>query len=328
LVIDVHGHGTHILPRPVQAVRRMTVRSHPADAPFTDLATGGVDAVVANAVGDRLATRWRWPASPWAAVRRQLDELRGEAAAAGCRLVTTIAGVQAAHDAGQPAVILGLEGADVIGADPSRLAVLHAAGVRVIGLVHFADNALGTIAMSWNAQPSSPAVRSGRRRPGLSRLGADVVAEMNRLGVLVDVAHADRETLLAVCEHSRAPVLSSHTGARACCDFPRYLADDEVRAVSATGGLIGLWPFRHQGNGVADPDDLARHAEHVATIAGPDHLCIGTDMNGVPGLMAGYRGEQDFPVLLDALRRAGFREADVAAIAGGNMARVLARLCP
>jgi microsomal dipeptidase-like Zn-dependent dipeptidase len=327
LVIDAHGHGTHVLPRPVQAVRRVTVRGHPADSPLTDLVPAGVDALLANAVGDRLVTRWWWPADPWAAVRRQLDDLRRETEAAGCRLATTTADIQAAHDAGYPAVVLGLEGADVIGDDPTRLAALHAAGVRVIALVHFADNALGTTAMSWNQQPHSPDVRAGRRNPGLTTRGADVVAEMNKLGILIDVAHADRATTLAICERSSAPVICSHTGARALQEFPRYLSDDEIHAIAATGGLVGLWPFRHKDNGIADPDDFARHADHLARTAGPDHLCIGTDMNGVPGLMAGYHGERDFPALVQAVRRAGLDDDETAGIAGANIARILASVC-
>jgi microsomal dipeptidase-like Zn-dependent dipeptidase len=327
LVIDAHGHGTHLLPRPVQAVRRAAIRSHPPDSPLTDLAPAGVDAVVANAVGDRLVTRWRWPADPWAAVRRQLDELRREAETARCRLATTTADIEAARDAGRPAVMLGLEGADVLGEDPTRLAALHAAGVRVIGLVHFADNALGTIAMSWNGQVSSPAVRASRRSPGLTARGTEAVAEMNARGILIDVAHADRATILAVCERTTAPVICSHTGARSLHDFPRYLSDDEIRTIKATGGLVGLWPFRYQGKGITDPDDFARHADHLARTAGPDHVCIGTDMNGVPGLMAGYHGERDFPTLTQALRRTGFSDAETAGIAGGNMARVLASVC-
>jgi microsomal dipeptidase-like Zn-dependent dipeptidase len=300
------------------------VRSHPAESPLTDLAPAGVDAAIVNAVGDRLVTRWRWPADPWAAVRRQLDDLRSEAEAAGCRLATTTADIQSARDAGQPAVMFGLEGADVVGEDVTRLAVLRRAGVRVIGLVHFADNALGTIAMSWDAQPFSPEVRSGRRAPGLTARGAEVVTEMNAAGMLIDVAHADRATAFSVCARTTAPVICSHTGARSLHEFPRFLSDDEIRAITATGGLVGLWPFWHKGNGVADQDDFARHAEHLARIAGADHMCIGTDMNGVPGLMAGYRGERDFPMLIQTLQRAGFSEAEVAGIGGGNIARILA----
>jgi microsomal dipeptidase-like Zn-dependent dipeptidase len=327
LVIDAHGHGTRMLPRPISALRRASVRSHPADSPLTDLAPAGVDGLIVNAVGDRLVTRWRWPADPWVAVRRQLDELRSEAESAGCRLATTTADIQAAHDAGRPAVVLGLEGADVVGEDPTRVSVLHGAGVRVIGLVHFADNALGTIAMSWNGQAFSPAVRSGWRAPGLTARGAEVVAEMNAAGVLIDVAHADLATTVAICARTAAPVICSHTGARSLHDFPRFLSDEEVRAIVATGGLVGLWPFRYKGNGIADQDDFARHADHLARTAGADHVCIGTDMNGVPGLMAGYQGERDFPILTQALRRAGFSDAEVAGIAGGNMARILASVC-
>jgi microsomal dipeptidase-like Zn-dependent dipeptidase len=327
LVIVAHGHGTHLLPRPVQAVRRATVRSHPADAPLSELAPAGVDALIVNAVGDRLVTRWRWPATPWAAVLQQLAEIRAEADAAGCQLATSTADIRAARDADRPAVLLGLEGADVVGDDPTRLATLHAAGVRVIGLVHFADNALGTISMSWNQRPSSADVRSGRRASGLTGRGAEVVAAMNALGVLIDVAHADRATALAVCDRTSAPVICSHTGARSLHDFPRYLGEDEARAVCATGGLIGLWPFRYRGKGIADPDDFARHAEHFANIVGIDHICIGTDMNGVPGLMAGYRGERDFSVLTKALRRIGLGDAEIAGIAGGNIARTLASVC-
>jgi microsomal dipeptidase-like Zn-dependent dipeptidase len=165
-VIDAHGHGTRVLPRPVQAVRRVTVRGHPADSPLTDLVPAGVDAVVANAVGDRLVTRWWWPADSWAAVRRQLDELRHEAKTAGCLLATSLADIQAARRTGRPAVVLGLEGADILGRDPARLAAVHAAGVRIIGLVHFADNALGTTAMSLEPTTAQP---RGTRRPARSR---------------------------------------------------------------------------------------------------------------------------------------------------------------
>jgi microsomal dipeptidase-like Zn-dependent dipeptidase len=303
------------------------VRSHPPDSPPTDLAPAGVDAIIANAVGDRLVTRWWWPASPWAAVRGQLDRLRKQAEESGSQLATTTAGIYAARDAGRLAIVLGLEGGDVVGADPARLAVLYEAGVRVMGLVHFADNALGTIAMSWNGRSSSPAVRAGRRPAGLTPRGAEVVTAMNDMGMLIDVAHADQATTLAVCERTVAPVICSHAGARSLHDFPRYLRDDEVRAVAATGGLVGLWPFRHRGKGMADLSDFGRHATYLAGLVGAAHLGIGTDMNGVPGLMSGYRGERDFPKLTGALRQAGFDDIEIAGIAGGNMARTLARVC-
>ena len=134
---------------------------------------------------------------------------------------------------------------------------------------------------------------------------------MNRLGVLVDVAHCDRATVLDVVEVTTAPVVSSHTGARALQDFPRYLTDDELRAIAATGGLVGLWPYRNHRPGVRDIPELVAHARHIADTIGPEHLALGTDMNGVPGVMAGFGGETDLPKVTGALLDAGFDHGEV-----------------
>jgi membrane dipeptidase len=166
-----------------------------------------------------------------------------------------------------------------------------------------------------------------RRTPGLTPAGADILATMNDCGIVADLAHADRATTLAACERTTAPLISSHTGARALQEFDRFVSDDEARAVAATGGLIGLWPFRYGGRGVADIDDWARHAGYLGELIGPDHLCIGTDMNGVSGLMDGYAGEEDLPVLTDALRTTGFDDAEVRGILGANLHAVLAKVC-
>ena len=112
---------------------------------------------------------------------------------------------------------------------------------------------------------------------------------MNELGVLVDVAHSDTRTLLDVVDVASAPVVSSHTGARALQDFARYLSDDELRAIAGTGGLVGLWPYRGRHRGVRDIPELVAHARHVADTIGTEHLGVGTDMNGVPAVMAGFR---------------------------------------
>ena len=149
---------------------------------------------------------------------------------------------------------------------------------------------------------------------------------MVEAGILVDVAHADRETTLAVCERVGAagrPVVSSHSGAKAVADFARFHDDDELRAIAATGGLVGLWPFRYGEQGVADVEEWCRHATYLAELLGVDRLAIGTDMNGVSGLMEGYAGEHDLVALTDALRRrAGFDDAEVRAILGENVLRV------
>ena len=81
-----------------------------------------------------------------------------------------------------------------------------------------------------------------------------------------------------------------------------------MRAIAGTGGVVGLWPYNHRGRGVRDMADLVGHARHVADLVGAEHLCVGTDMNGVPGLMDGYRGETDLPLVTDALLAGGFTD--------------------
>jgi membrane dipeptidase len=94
--------------------------------------------------------------------------------------------------------------------------------------------------------------------------------------------------------------------------------------VAGTSGVIGLWPYCHRGRGAANVQDLVAHARHIGEVVGAEHLCIGTDLNGVPGLMAGYGGEHDLPVITAALLAGGFTEAEVVGILGGNALRVFA----
>jgi membrane dipeptidase len=321
LVVDTHVHPRGFLPRPAHAVYRAVNRSMPADTGFDVLRTAGVDAVVAKAVGDPIVTRLR-PMSPWRSVVAQLEIARGEAERAGATIVDSASGIRDASAAGRPAVLLGVEGADILDGRIERLAELRALGVRVLGLVHYVDNSLGSVCMPWQDWLPVPLPKR-RHQPGLTAFGAEVVDAANRTGILVDLAHADRPTLLAACERATRPLVATHTGARAVGDFDRFLSDDEIRAVAATGGLIGLWPFFARGLGVPDLDALTRHAAHLAGVAGVDHLCIGTDMNGVTGTMAGYTGEADVWMITAALCAAGLTDDDVVAVLGGNACRVL-----
>lgn len=317
LVVDMHVHPRGFLPRPAAAVYRAVNRGMPADAGFDVLRAAGVDAVVAKAVGDPIVTRLR-PMSPWRSVVAQLEIARREAERAGAAVVTSASELRL----NRPAVLLGVEGADILDGRIERVAELRALGVRVLGLVHYVDNSLGTVCMPWQDWLPVP-LPTRRHAPGLTSFGAEVIDEANRTGILVDLAHADRPTLLAACERTTRPLVATHTGARAVADFERFLTDEEIRAIAATGGLIGLWPFFARGLGVPDLDALTRHAAHLAEVAGVDHLCVGTDMNGVTGTMAGYAGEADVWMITAALCDAGLTDDDIAAVLGGNATRVL-----
>ena len=317
-VLDTHVHAPGFVPQPFAGIYRFVNRATmPPDVGLPALGDAGVDCVVAKAVGDPVVTRW-YRGGPWRAVNVQLDDIERQAAAAGARIVREVSDL----DGDGLGVILGVEGGDFLGGETARLDDVHRRGVRVLVIVHMADNHLGTTCLPWHGYIGRFPVRR-RRTPGLTPTGAAVVRRMNELGVLVDLAHADTATLRGAVEVTNRPVVSSHSGARVLDDFARFLSDDEIRAIASTGGVIGLWPFRHRGHGVADVRALVAHARHVAEVTAPEHLCIGTDMNGVPGVMQGYRGEQDLPLVTAALLEGGFAEADVRGILGDNVRRVL-----
>jgi membrane dipeptidase len=278
--------------------------------------------IVAKAVGDGVVTRFH-RGDAWTAVQRQLDAAAGQIEAAGGRTVRTAAEVRAAQENG-PVALLGVEGADAVGDDVDRVDECAAGGVRVVTIVHLGDNQIGRTCMPWQRYVTPARLPVGKRvEEGLSPFGARIVQRMNEVGIVIDLAHADPRTVLDTVARTTAPVVATHSGARARQDFARFLGDDEVRAIASTGGAIGLWPYNHRGRGVHDTAALVGHARHVADLVGADHLCIGTDMNGVPGLMEGYGGETDLPVVTDALLAGGFTEPEVEGILGRNFLRVL-----
>lgn len=325
-VLDLHAHARGFVPQPFRAVWRALTPAAPPERGLGRLREDGAGAAVLCAVGDRVVTRTHLRRTPAQAVEAQLSGIEREAAEAGVVVAATPDALLRARSSGRAAVLLGVEGADALGHDGAAVERVDAwadRGVRTVGLVHLGDNAFGTTALPWQRYAGPLPVRRPTD-PGLSPLGARVVRRMNARGLLVDVAHADRATLLGVVDAAAAPVVASHSGARALQDFARYLADDELAAVAGTGGLVGLWPFRHRRTGVRDLDDLVAHARHVAEVVGPQHLAVGPDANGVPGVIAGSDG--GVRGLADALLVAGFDEPEVRGVLGGNALRVLGQV--
>ena len=320
LVVDTHTHTTTMLPRLAATAYHSVLRGRPPDVAIAEVTEGGVHAIVAKAVGDPIVTRWHLR-SPFQAVQNQLAAIKHETESAGGRLVGTAKGVRQAADDGVLAVILGVEGADCIGTKLSRLAKLIYDGVRVIVPVHLGDNQIGTTCLPWQKYVGPLPVR--RQDVGLTKFGVEVVRLMNEMGAVIDGSHADEPTLLAMVEHSSAPVICSHAGARAVSSFERYLSDEAIRAVAGSGGVIGLWPYFMRGQGTPSLEALVAHARHIADLVGRQHVCLGTDMNGVPGLADGYRSEKDVPLIAKQLSIAGFSDADVDGIMGENFLRVL-----
>ena len=205
------------------------------------------------------------------------------------------------------ALIPGLEGADVLEGDMSRLDELHRRGLGLIQLVHFRANEIGHI-QTWPYTPG-----------GLTEFGRAVVRRANDLHIVIDLAHANSETIADTLELSRHPVVFSHTGVAALQEGDRYLGDDDIRAIAAKDGVIGIWP---NGSGLDTVDDMAEHVLYVRDLVGIEHVGIGSDLRGMGSYSAGFGDDADFTAIAEALRRRGLEDADVDRVMGGNFVRV------
>jgi len=219
------------------------------------------------------------------------------------------------------AAVLHLEGAEPIAPGLDELDVLHAAGMRSLGLVWSRPNAFATGVPF--AFPGSP-----DQGPGLSDAGRALVRACGELRILIDLSHLNARGFWEVAELGAAPLVASHSGAHALCASPRNLTDDQLRAIGERGGLVGInfhvGFLRADGRDDADTplDTVAAHAAYVAEVAGVEAVGLGSDFDGatMPAPLGDVTG---LPALLDALRAAGFAEADLPKVARANWRRVL-----
>lgn len=314
---DIHGHAPGVLPPILRLVPGNTL---PPDFRLGDCPRAKLSGYILCVLGDPNSFR-PFRVDPLKYALRALDKAAKAVRRAGGRLVLDAEGLRGASGDGVSAFILGVEGGDFLDGDAEKLHLVHERGARLIGLVHYARNALGSIAYGWRGRIPAPEEMSG-----LTDAGRRVIALAESLGMVVDLAHADENTAFAALEASTRPPICSHTGPRSLQDFPRYISDELLRELGQAGGLIGLWPFRSGPWGVPDLEAFSRFAERCAELAGCENLAIGSDINGVPGTMDGYRNPLDSSRLLESLRKRGFSETEIAGIAGGNFLRYFSSL--
>jgi membrane dipeptidase len=257
---------------------------------------------------------------------------------------TTADEVDAVFASGRVASLLGMEGGHSIGNSLGTLRMMYALGARYMTLTHN-DNT------DW-ADSATDVPASG----GLTKFGVEVVREMNRLGMLVDLSHVAPSTMDAALDVTEAPVLFSHSSARALCDHPRDVPDAVLSRVPANGGVVMVTfvpyfltePAREwQQRLAAEEDrpgsddaavaawreanpmpavtvaDVADHVEHVRAVAGVEHVGLGGDFDGVQDLPSGLHDVSCYPALLAELSGRGWSDDDLVALAGGNALRVL-----
>ena len=206
---------------------------------------------------------------------------------------------------------LATEGGHVLEGKLENVQVLFDAGFRSMGLVHFFDNELGGSA-------------HGMQKGGLTPFGTQVVAEMERLGMIVDLAHASKPLIEDVVSVAKKPLLVSHTGVVGTCPGPRNLSDAQLKAIAATDGLIGLALF---SPAICERSyvEAARTLKYTVDLIGVRHVALGTDHDGAVPVAYDVSG---LPLLTGELLKLGMSEADVAAVMGGNVRRFFAENLP
>ena len=211
---------------------------------------------------------------------------------------------------GQKAIFLGIENGYALGKDVNNVQKFRDMGVSYITLCHNGDNDL------------CDSARGKGEWKGLSPLGKQMVAEMNRLGVMVDISHAAESTFYDVLACSRYPIIASHSSARALCNHPRNLTDDQLKAIAGQGGVVQLCLYKGFINEEAEVSDAIRHINHMVDLIGVEHVGIGSDFDG-DGELIGCRASNELINITMHLLKEGYSETDISRIWGGNFLRVM-----
>ena len=233
---------------------------------------------------------------------------------------TTAADIEAAHKRGKIAALIGIEGGHAIEDSLRPLRDYYALGVRYMTLTHTNTN-------GW-ADSSGDATKEGvKHHNGLSDFGRDVVREMNRLGMIVDISHTADKTFWDALEVSKAPIFASHSSARALANVPRNMTDEMIVALAKKGGVVQI-NFNCGFLTTEKPDhaklaDVVAHIDHVKRIAGVDAIGIGSDFDGVECTPDGLEDVSKFPNLTRALLEKGYSAEEVRKIYGGNTLRLM-----
>ncbi len=262
------------------------------------------------------------------------------------------------HRDGKIAALLGLEGGQLISDSLPVLRDYYRLGIRYMTLTHFKTN-------DWADSSTDPPVHNG-----LSPYGRDIVREMNRLGMMVDISHVSDKTFYDAVENSRAPVIASHSSMRALCNIPRNMSDDMLRALAHAGGVVFInfntayldekaatafsrlhdardreiadmlalnrsnprrWELKRaiqqRYKAQLPPVDIGsvlRHIDHAVKTIGADHVGIGSDFDGVSGMVPdGMEDVSKYPALVKGLIEMGYSDSDIRQIMGENLLRVM-----
>ena len=319
--VDIHAHPGRFF---LRDLTHQNATTRAMGAPFearvlAAMASGQVTAALFACVSDAVlleptktgglgAAREFEPREAWADYRRQIGVLKAMVATGQAAAGRTPGEIGIAFKAHRTAAVFAVEGGDFIEDRLERVQAAHADGVRSITIVHYHPNQIG------DPQTEAP------RFPGLTPLGRDIVREMNRVGVIVDLAHASFGVTRDAVAIATRPMMISHTNLkRPDMDHPRLVSVEHARLVTRAGGIVGSVP---SGIGQKTAADWIVSILRLIEAVGIDHVAIGTDMDA--NFMPVFADYARWPLIPAALLARGLGEADVAKVMGGNFLRLMA----
>ncbi len=264
----------------------------------------------------------RWPIRTWSSLYErasyQAQRLDRAARRSGGSLVflrtrADLDAVLQARANGEPVVggLMATEGSHALDGQLENIQNLYAAGFRMMSLQHFFDNKLG-------------GSLHGLSKAGLTDFGRAAVQEMNRLGIMIDVAHSSEAVVEETLSLSSTPLVVSHTGVRGACDSPRNISDDYMRRIAAGGGLIGIG-FWDGAVCDATPAGVAKSIAYAVNLVGEEHVALGSDYDGATSV---YFDASELAALTQALLNEGLNEQQIRAVMGANQIRFFQRYLP
>ncbi|MBV8810768.1 MAG: dipeptidase [Acidobacteriaceae bacterium] len=247
------------------------------------------------------------------------------------QLALTADDIERARRNGKIAALMGLEGGHAIEDSPRLLRDYYRLGVRYMTLTHWNTN-------NWADSSGDINDPKVQHHNGLTPVGRDIVRDMNRLGMMVDISHVADKTFYEAIETSKAPIIASHSSCRAVTNAQRNMTDEMIRVLAQKGGVIQIninCGFISQKSADAPKDapvpratlaDVVAHIDHARQIGGIDAVGIGTDFDGISCTPEGLDDVSKFPNLTRALLEKGYSPADIKKIYGGNTLRLMRRV--
>ncbi|MGF7430783.1 dipeptidase [Thermoanaerobacterium thermosaccharolyticum] len=228
------------------------------------------------------------------------------------KLILSGKDVEEAKNENKLGALLSIEGGEALEGDLALLRMFYKLGVRAMTLTWSLRNDLGDGIL-------------GSSDYGLTSFGKDVIKEMNRLGMIVDVSHLNQRGFWDAINLCEKPLIASHSDCKALCRHPRNLSDDQIKAIAAKGGVIGInfCPNFLRDDDNASIEDVLDHIEHIVNLVGINHVGFGSDFDGIEKTPLGLDDVASFPKILDGLKKRGFKDDEINSISHDNFERII-----